>query len=85
MDFSSRNPNVGFEGGFFCFNQHKVLQACHYTGFNGRLPIVQLLIPIREELLMINRRPYNVALRNVVFSGPDRSTMVHDAFRRVQA
>jgi len=36
-------------------------------------------------LLMFNRRPDNLSLRNVVFSGSDRLTMIDDGFRRVQA
>ena len=59
--------------------------ACHYSGFNGRLPIVELWIPTREELLLLNRRPDNLSLRNAVFSDPDRKTMMDDGFRRVQA
>ncbi|MDA8428470.1 MAG: GspE/PulE family protein [Geobacteraceae bacterium] len=67
------------------FVQGKGCPACHYTGFNGRLPIVELWIPTREELLLLNRRPDNLSLRNAVFSVPDRLTMIDDGFRRVQA
>ena len=67
------------------FFQGRGCPACHYTGFSGRLPIVELWIPTREELLMFNRRPDNLSLRNVVFSGSDRLTMIDDGFRRVQA
>jgi type II secretory ATPase GspE/PulE/Tfp pilus assembly ATPase PilB-like protein len=67
------------------FVQGKGCPACHYTGFSGRRPIVELWIPTREELLMLNRRPDNISLRNVVFSLPERRTMVEDGFRRVQA
>jgi type IV pilus assembly protein PilB len=67
------------------FFQGKGCPACHYTGFSGRLPIVELWIPTREELLMLNRRPDNLSLRNVVFSVPDRLTMIDDGFRRVQS
>jgi type IV pilus assembly protein PilB len=59
--------------------------ACHYTGFNGRLPIIELWIPTREELLLINRKPDNLSLRNAVFPGSGRLTMIDDGFRRVQA
>jgi len=59
--------------------------TCHYTGFSGRLPIVELWIPSREELLQLNRRPDNLSLRTLVFSGATRSTMIDDGFRRVQA
>jgi type IV pilus assembly protein PilB len=59
--------------------------ACHYTGFSGRLPVVELWIPSREELLVINRRPDNLTLRNIVFTGTGRPTMVDDGIRHVQA
>jgi type II secretory ATPase GspE/PulE/Tfp pilus assembly ATPase PilB-like protein len=59
-------------------------QACHFTGFNGRLPIVELWMPSREELLLLNRRPDNISLRKVVFSESERLTMIDDGFRRVQ-
>ncbi len=68
--------------GFF---QGKGCPACHYTGFSGRLPIVELWIPTREELLLFSRRPDNLSLRNVVFSTPDRLTMIDTGFRRVHA
>jgi len=58
--------------------------ACHYTGFSGRLPIVELWIPTREELLMLNRRPDNLTLRNTVFTDANRLTMIDDGFHRVQ-
>lgn len=67
------------------FFQGKGCPACHFTGFSGRLPIVELWIPTREELLMFNRRPDNLSLRNVVFSDSGRMTMIDDGFRRVQA
>jgi type IV pilus assembly protein PilB len=66
------------------FVQGKGCPACHYSGFSGRLPIVELWIPTREELLLLNRRPDNLSLRNVVFSTPNRLTMIDDGFRRVQ-
>lgn len=59
--------------------------ACHYTGFSGRLPIVELWIPTRDELLMLNHRPDNISLRNVVFSDVGRLTMIDDGFRFVQS
>lgn len=60
-------------------------QHCNYTGFNGRKPIVELWIPTREELLMINRRPDNITLRDAVFAQVGRLTMIEDGFRFVQA
>jgi len=67
------------------FVRGKGCPSCNYTGFKGRLPIVELWIPTREELLQINRRLDNITLHNLVFSGSDRLTMVDDGFRRVQA
>ena len=72
-------------GSAIAFFQGRGCPECHYTGFSGRLPIVELWIPTREELLLLNRRPDNLSLRNVVFSGSDRLTMIDDGFRRVQA
>jgi type IV pilus assembly protein PilB len=66
------------------FVQGKGCQACNYNGFSGRLPIVELWIPSREELLLLNRRPDNLALRNAVFADPSRMTMIDDGFRLVQ-
>ena len=67
------------------FVQGKKCPACNYTGFSGRLPIIELWIPTREELLMLNRNPDNMSLRSVVFSVPGRMTMLDDGFRLVQA
>ncbi len=67
------------------FFQGKGCQECHYTGFNGRLPIVELWIPSRDELLMINRLPDNLGLRNTVFSHPGRLTMIEEGLQLVQA
>ena len=67
------------------FVKGKGCPACHYTGFNGRLPIVELWIPTRDELLIINHRPDNMLLRNVVFSVPGRLTMLDYGFRLVMA
>jgi type II secretory ATPase GspE/PulE/Tfp pilus assembly ATPase PilB-like protein len=67
------------------FVHGKGCPACNYTGFKGRLPIVELWIPTREELMMINRRPDNLTLRNSVFVNTDRMSMIDSGFRRVQA
>ncbi|MCE1227827.1 MAG: Flp pilus assembly complex ATPase component TadA, partial [Geobacteraceae bacterium] len=67
------------------FFKGKGCGKCHYTGYAGRRPIVELWIPTREELLMFNRRPDNISLRNAVFSGTERLTMIEDGFRRVLA
>jgi type IV pilus assembly protein PilB len=67
------------------FIQGKGCSACNFTGFSGRLPIVELWIPTRDELLMFNRRPDNPTLRETVFVQSQRPTMIEDGFRRVQA
>lgn len=67
------------------FVQGKGCTACNYSGFSGRRPIVELWIPSREELLMVNRRPDNSSLRTAVFSDPGRLTMIESGFRWVQA
>ena len=74
----SAGSNLEFTRGTGC-------PACNYTGFKGRLPIVELWIPNREELFQISRRLDNISLRNLVFPGEDRLTMVDDGFRRVLA
>jgi type II secretory ATPase GspE/PulE/Tfp pilus assembly ATPase PilB-like protein len=67
------------------FTQGKGCPACNFSGFSGRLPIVELWIPHRDELLLFNRRPDNQALRNTVFVQANRLTMIEDGFCRVQA
>jgi type II secretory ATPase GspE/PulE/Tfp pilus assembly ATPase PilB-like protein len=67
------------------FFQGKGCPACHYSGFSGRLPIVELWIPSREELLMINRCPDNLTLRNAVFSQSGRLAMIEKGVRLVHS
>lgn len=68
------------------FFQGKGCPACHYSGFSGRLPIVELWIPSREELLLINRSPDNLTLRNEVFSQTaGRLTMIEEGVRLAKA
>jgi len=67
------------------FIQGKGCPACNFSGFSGRLPIVELWIPTRDELLLFNRRPDNSTLRTTVFAQSNRPTMLEDGFRRVQA
>lgn len=67
------------------FVQGKGCPACNFTGFSGRLPIIELWLPTRDELLMFSRRPDNGALRKVVFEQSNRLTMIEDGFRRVPA
>ena len=67
------------------FNHGEGCAACNYSGFSGRIPIVELWIPTRDELSIFTRRPDNQTLRNSVFVHSDRPTMIEDGFRRVQA
>ncbi|MFZ4856613.1 MAG: GspE/PulE family protein [Desulfuromonadaceae bacterium] len=67
------------------FVQGKGCPECNYTGFSGRLPIVELWIPTSDELLLLSRRPDNPTLRNTVFAQSSRLTMIEDGFRRVPA
>lgn len=67
------------------FTMGKGCQTCNYTGFSGRLPIVELWIPTQDELLHFNRRPDNRTLRDIVFTQTTRTTMIEDGIRRVQA
>jgi len=86
------NPSVELQSEFGIpinsgmeFLQGKGCPSCNYTGFSGRRAIVELWIPTRDELLMVNRRPDNISLRNVVFAVPGRLTMIENGFRLVQA
>lgn len=67
---------IGFVHGRGC-------PECHYTGYSGRLPIIELWLPTREELLLVNRNPDNLTLRNVVFASGVRRTMLEDGIKRV--
>lgn len=67
------------------FVHGKGCPVCNFTGFSGRLPIVELWIPTRDELLLFNRQPDNQTLRTTVFAQSSRQTMVEDGFRRVKA
>ena len=66
------------------FYHGKGCPSCNFTGFTGRLPIGELWIPTREELLFLTRRPDNLTLRELVFSGNGRITMVEDGLRRIR-
>lgn len=57
--------------------------ACNYTGFSGRLPVTEMWLPTKEELLLLNRRPDNIALRQQVFGDRKRTTLIEDGMRRV--
>jgi type IV pilus assembly protein PilB len=57
---------------------------CHYTGFHGRIPLVELWIPDREELMLINRRCDKQNLRTFIFKRNGRLTLVEDGMRRAR-
>jgi type II secretory ATPase GspE/PulE/Tfp pilus assembly ATPase PilB-like protein len=57
---------------------------CNYTGYSGRRPIVELWVPTREEAVLLNRRPDNLTLRELVFAANGRKTMIEDAVVQVQ-
>ena len=67
------------------FMQGHGCDACNFTGYRGRLPIAEIWIPTREELLLISRRPDNIALRNAVFAKGRRLSMLDDGIRRAIA
>jgi type IV pilus assembly protein PilB len=67
------------------FIRGKGCPACNYSGFSGRIPIVELWIPTRDEMSIFNRRPDNLTLRHSVFVQSNRPTMIEDGFRRVQS
>ena len=57
---------------------------CNFTGFAGRRPIAELWVPTNSEILLFNKRPDNMTLRDVVFNQGQRSTMIEDGLRRVK-
>lgn len=57
---------------------------CNFTGFAGRRPIAELWVPTGSEVLLFNKRPDNLALREVVFNQGQRMTMIEDGLRRVK-
>lgn len=67
------------------FMQGQGCESCGYTGYRGRLPIVELWIPTRDELMLITGRPDNISLREAVFGKGKGFTMLQDAVRRVCA
>jgi type II secretory ATPase GspE/PulE/Tfp pilus assembly ATPase PilB-like protein len=56
----------------------KGCSLCNYTGYSGRRPIIEMWIPKREEIILINKRPDNMTLREIVFNHGRRRTMVED-------
>ena len=58
---------------------------CNYSGFSGRIPIIEMWLPTKEELFLVNKSHDNIALRSVVFEAGERSTLVEDGIMRVVA
>ncbi|NVN99315.1 MAG: type II/IV secretion system protein [Geobacteraceae bacterium] len=56
---------------------------CNCTGFSGRLPIVEMWIPSREEALLINKHAENQLLRESAFINGNNLTMLQDGLERV--
>ena len=62
----------------------KGCSSCNFTGFRGRLPIAELWLPDRDELLLISSNPDNMTLRSKVFGDGRRLTMLEDGLRLVK-
>jgi type IV pilus assembly protein PilB len=67
------------------FMKGKGCPECNYSGYSGRIPIIEMWIPTKEELLLINKSHDNLSLRNVVFEAGGRGTLVEDGIMRVVA
>lgn len=65
------------------FYQGTGCPRCNYTGYCGRRPVVELWLPTREELSMLNHKPDNLALRREAFSAGKRPTLIEDGLQRV--
>lgn len=68
----------------FSFHRGKGCLHCNFTGYSGRIPIVELWTPSREDLLLINRGSDNVGLRDAAFVKNSRSSMLEDGLIRVR-
>lgn len=68
----------------FHFHRGKGCAHCNFTGFSGRIPIVELWVPSREDLLLINKGSDNVALREEAFIKTSKITMLEDGLIRVR-
>ena len=64
------------------YRQGKGCENCNYTGFSGRLPITELWLPSRDELTFIHGKPDNMTLRDRVFSGFRRRTLIEEGLIR---
>lgn len=69
----------------FKFYRGKGCSQCNYTGFSGRMPIIEMWIPTKEELMAINKEHDNISLRDIVFTAGGRGTLVEDGIMRVVA
>jgi type II secretory ATPase GspE/PulE/Tfp pilus assembly ATPase PilB-like protein len=71
-------------GSTAAFWHAKGCAQCNFTGFAGRLPIVEMWSPSRDEALLINRRADNMTLREAAFIHGRRRTILEDGLGRVQ-
>jgi type II secretory ATPase GspE/PulE/Tfp pilus assembly ATPase PilB-like protein len=69
----------------YVFMKGKGCPDCNYSGYFGRIPIIEMWIPSKEELLHINKNHDNLTLRNIVFESGGRVTLVEDGILRVIA
>jgi type II secretory ATPase GspE/PulE/Tfp pilus assembly ATPase PilB-like protein len=67
----------------FQFYRGKGCPQCHFTGFSGRKPIMELWLPTKEESLLIGKRLDTVSLRHEVFLNTARRTMLEEGIRLV--
>ncbi len=56
---------------------------CHFSGFSGRKPIIEMWAPTRDEALLINARTENAGLRETVFLSGRRQTMLENGLERI--
>jgi len=67
------------------FLKGKGCPECNYSGFFGRMPIIEIWIPTKEELMLINKEHNNNSLRDAVFAAGGRGTLIEDGIMRVVA
>lgn len=56
---------------------------CNNTGFRGRKPIVEMWVPSREDVLLINKHADNQMLRESTFIKGNKPTMLQDGIEKV--
>lgn len=66
------------------FIHGKGCPECHFSGYSGRKPIIELWAPSREESLDINRSLSNSELRRIVCHCTERQTMFEYGLERVR-